>query len=315
MKNLICFLLLSALVSACNQKANQTEEHASGTYACPMKCEGATVYAEPGKCPVCGMDLRPVEGGQPATAYQMQITTQPEIPDAGKPVKLIMRPRVIGNDSMDVPLDVVHEEKIHVIIVSQDLGYYAHIHPQYQPDGTYAVDHTFEHGGVYVIFADYQPSGSGNEVERQSLAVNGVSKPKQDFKTQELTSSVDGYAITLHPTQGKLITNNLLHLNAEVSLNGQPVTQFENVMGAKGHLVIISADGQNYIHVHPVETNGVPDLHVQFDQPGLYRAFYQFQTEGVLHTAAFTLQVDEGKAGDLPQDHGHDHNHGTDHQH
>ena len=33
---------------------------AAGVYQCPMKCEGEKTYAEPGKCPVCGMDLEKV---------------------------------------------------------------------------------------------------------------------------------------------------------------------------------------------------------------------------------------------------------------
>ncbi|AQX05753.1 copper-transporting ATPase [Elizabethkingia meningoseptica] len=33
----------------------------SGQYICPMKCEGEKIYNEPGKCPVCGMFLAPVE--------------------------------------------------------------------------------------------------------------------------------------------------------------------------------------------------------------------------------------------------------------
>ncbi|MCS7372701.1 heavy-metal-associated domain-containing protein, partial [Elizabethkingia anophelis] len=33
----------------------------SGQYICPMKCEGDKIYNEPGRCPVCGMFLAPIE--------------------------------------------------------------------------------------------------------------------------------------------------------------------------------------------------------------------------------------------------------------
>ena len=33
----------------------------SGQYICPMKCEGEKIYNEPGRCPVCGMFLAPIE--------------------------------------------------------------------------------------------------------------------------------------------------------------------------------------------------------------------------------------------------------------
>ena len=32
-------------------------DQAHAHYACPMDCEHGKVYEEPGKCPVCGMDL------------------------------------------------------------------------------------------------------------------------------------------------------------------------------------------------------------------------------------------------------------------
>ena len=66
----------------------------------------------------------------------------------------------------------------------------------------------------------------------------------------------------------------------------------ENIMGAKAHLVILSADTKQYIHVHPEETtNPIQSFHGYFEQSGLYRGFLQFQTDGKVHTVAFTLYV------------------------
>ncbi|MEH7890709.1 heavy metal-binding domain-containing protein, partial [Elizabethkingia meningoseptica] len=53
--------------SCCSTNQQQHKTHASdktspsGQYICPMKCEGEKIYNEPGKCPVCGMFLAPVE--------------------------------------------------------------------------------------------------------------------------------------------------------------------------------------------------------------------------------------------------------------
>jgi Cu2+-exporting ATPase len=35
-----------------------------GKYQCYMKCEGDKIYQAPGKCPVCNMQLVPVDGKQ-----------------------------------------------------------------------------------------------------------------------------------------------------------------------------------------------------------------------------------------------------------
>ena len=319
MKSIIMALAicLTGLV-ACHQKKEVViKEGESVTYACPMKCEGETVYAVAGKCPVCGMDLEPITGGAMANQYEMKLVTVPEAPEANKPTTLSFVPKIKGKDTIQVALDEVHENKIHVIIVSSDLSWYDHIHPVYQADGTYTIVENFPAGGEYIVFADYNPTGAGNQVERQTIVVNGVAKPKEAFVKETLTTKTDGYTVTLKPVGGKLLTNNMNHLGVEVTDNGKPVTNFENIMGAKGHLVIISGDGQKYLHVHPDEVDGKLDMHTQFEQPGIYRAFFQFQTNGKLHTSYFTLDVREGKPGELetPEGHDHEHSEGDGHDH
>ncbi len=42
---------------------HKQETEATTIYQCPMKCEGDKTYSEPGKCPVCGMYLAPVNEG------------------------------------------------------------------------------------------------------------------------------------------------------------------------------------------------------------------------------------------------------------
>ncbi len=297
-------------ISACQQKkeVSVTVDGETSTYACPMKCEGEKTYPVAGKCPVCGMNLEPVTGAAASIVYQMQMTNTPQSAAAGTPVKLSFTPRIKGNETTQVPLDEVHEKKLHVIVVSKDLGWYDHIHPEYQSDGSYSLEETFPAGGEYVIFADYQPTGAGNQVERMTINVSGTPKKSETFTTQSLTTQTDGYKVELKPTTDKFLTNNMNHLGVEVTEKGKPVTNFETVMGAKGHLVVISGDGEKYLHVHPDEVEGKLDLHAQFEQPGIYRAFFQFQTNGKLHTSYFTLDVKEGKAGQLgtPDSH-HDH--------
>jgi hypothetical protein len=73
-KNLILFsvwLFVSAIVISCggnkqeSQQPTETPAQQAAVYQCPMKCEGDKTYTEPGKCPKCGMDLKPVEQAAP----------------------------------------------------------------------------------------------------------------------------------------------------------------------------------------------------------------------------------------------------------
>ncbi len=42
------------------KKAGKEQAELTG-YICPMQCEGEKTYEETGKCPECGMDLKPVD--------------------------------------------------------------------------------------------------------------------------------------------------------------------------------------------------------------------------------------------------------------
>ncbi len=62
MKNIkIIFVLLVSLmaVASCNESKKNTEETVQ--YQCPMKCEGEKTYHKEGSCPVCNMDIKPIE--------------------------------------------------------------------------------------------------------------------------------------------------------------------------------------------------------------------------------------------------------------
>ena len=71
--------------------------------------------------------------------------------EAGKPANLSF---YITKNGENAPLDVVHEMKIHLLIVNEELTWFDHIHPGEQPDGTYVVTETFPGGGTYLLFTD-----------------------------------------------------------------------------------------------------------------------------------------------------------------
>ena len=60
-------VLFSGFIVSCSSKKQEEKNPVSAPaeqaslYQCPMQCEGDKTYDKPGKCPVCGMDLQPVE--------------------------------------------------------------------------------------------------------------------------------------------------------------------------------------------------------------------------------------------------------------
>lgn len=273
-------------------------------YQCPMDCEKGKLYDQPGSCPVCKMDLKAVAAPDAAApqTFKMAMTADPAAPAAGKPVKLAFTPGIVEKPGEAVPLDVVHEKKMHLIMVSSDLAWFDHQHPEYNGAGM-DLTYTFPKGGNYLLYADYKPAGAGHQVEKLPVTVSGATAKPVTFSAAKTTTNVDGYEVSLAPAGGKWLTNTPLHITGTVKKGGKPldVNAFENYLGAKAHVVMVGLEEKGYEHVHPNVEGGSFDLHTQFAKPGIYRVWLQFQTEGKVHTADFVLKVEEGKSGEAPQ--------------
>lgn len=305
-KLIFSITLLAALFFAdCKHESKNTLPAATADtknvkYQCPMDCEKGKLYDQPGSCPVCKMDLKPVAAPDAAApqTFKMSFTANPAAPAAGKPVKLTFTPGIVEKPGEAVPLDVVHEKKLHLILVSSDLSWFDHQHPEYNGTGL-DLDFTFPKGGDYILYADYKPAGAGHQVEKIPLAVSGTPAKTVNYTAAKTAVSVDGYEVSIVPAGGKWLPNQPMHITGTVKKGGKllDVNAFENYLGAKAHVVVVGLDDKSYEHVHPNIQEGSFDLHTQFSKPGIYRMWLQFQTDGKVHTADFVLKVEEDKAG------------------
>ncbi|MCS3554075.1 MULTISPECIES: heavy metal-binding domain-containing protein [unclassified Sphingobacterium] len=121
-------------------------------YTCPMPPEVNGTQGN--SCSTCGMDLRSVQQENP-DQYQVQLTTLPQIIEAGHPVRLLF---AIKKNQKQVALDISDEMNIHIMVISEDLNWFRHIHPVLQQDGSYAVTQTFHNGGKYHLFTYFKTS-------------------------------------------------------------------------------------------------------------------------------------------------------------
>lgn len=316
------FAIAALTVSCSNNSSNKNDvtekegAHAH-SYRCPMNCEKGKTYDKEGRCPVCGMNLEHYDGTDSDHTYKMMYASSPAQFEAGKSASLSFTPKIVGNESEAVPLDVQHDKKIHLIVVSNDLGYFEHIHPEYQTDGSYKIsvlekgkaytigpgnnETRFDFGGNYTMFADYLPSGGSHQVEKVEFSVAGTPKAASVFKAEKLSGKSDNFSVILNPTGGKTITGALMHIGGILMKDGIEVdiNTLENYLGAKAHMVVISMDDKEYLHVHPDVNGGKFDLHTTFKKAGIYRAWIQFQSSGKVHTIDFVLNVKEGTKEDI----------------
>ena len=227
----------------------------------------------------------------------MDFKTNPSSVAANQEVALAMTPKIKGKDADQVPLQEEHTKKIHLIVVSDDLSYFDHIHPEYGADGSYTVKTKFPAAGKYTLFADYKPTGGNHTVDKLSVAVTGSKPAAKKYDMDKLTAtSSDGFTVTLLPEGGKLETNVQVHLSAGLTQNGKAVdpSTLEDYLGAKAHMVVVSLNDKEYLHVHPGVENGKFDLHTTFEKPGIYRGWIQFQSKGKVHTTDFVMNVKQG---------------------
>ena len=76
--------------------------------------------------------------------------------------------------------------------------------------------------------------------------------------------------------------------------HGQPVNDLEPYLGAMGHLVILSADGKQFVHAHPdaaAEKSNKVKFGAHFPNAGIYKGWGEFQRAGTVHTIPFVIEV------------------------
>ncbi|HEX6914866.1 MAG TPA: hypothetical protein VF145_06475 [Chitinophagaceae bacterium] len=250
--------------------------------------------------------------------YFMELATNPATIEPGKEVTLSLTPKNRSAASEQVALETENEKKIHLIVVSDDLSWFEHLHPEYQPDGSYLVKAKFPAAGRYKAFADYKPSGGSQQVDKLEIEVAGTPKAPVRFSGDKLSGKSGNYSFTIEPTGGKLITGVLLHLSGIVKKDGKEIdaNTLDNYLGSKAHFVLISLNEKEYLHVHPTVSGGQFDLHTTFEKPGIYRGWVQFNAEGQLHTIDFTMNVAQGSDEDIRKaNQSHTEKHTGSHQH
>ncbi|HAT9777354.1 TPA: hypothetical protein JBD69_15270 [Legionella pneumophila subsp. pneumophila] len=199
-----------------------------------------------------------------------------------------------------------HTQKIHLLIIDDNLMDYSHVHPvETTTPGLYQFEwQPTLKSASYRAWADLLPvntktqeyiiadfpspenmGGLGNHIDRQSL----------------FESTVDGYQFKLsfdktplqvgQPAMGKIDI---------VDAKGNPVHTLEPIMGAYAHIVGFNEDFKTVIHVHPMgkeptsdTERGGPELqfHVEPNKAGFIKLFTQVQIHGKTLFVPFGIPV------------------------
>lgn len=311
------------------EQGSHVHDASHAHYTCPMHPE--VMSEKPGECPKCGMDLEKVDeaakhaGLHDATKFKMAFQTLPSTVAANQPVVLKFTPQSVNNSTLK-DLQIVHEKPLHLLMVSNDLSWFAHEHPEVKSDGSYELAFKFPKSDKYFLFADITPDGaSHSQVFKLEKAV-GTATSGAPSLTVSNSFSADGYEYKLRSEPTELTVGKSATVVVMVSKGGKPVTNLKNYLGALGHMVIISDDREEFLHAHPEEhahtdaeikdashTHGVKGTmthvakgamaqgantngpHVSFmtlfPKAGKYKIWVQFNVDGNVRTAQFVVSV------------------------
>lgn len=191
--------------------------------------------------------------------------------------------------------DISHEKLLHLIVVSKDLSYFTHIHPEYKGGGLFEIVNDFPAGGEYRFIADFKPSDGGSMTKLAWIEVEGEPAPfvpagmeptaKDAADGKEVSMSVEG----LGANQDAVLT-----FTISDEETGEPITDLDPYLGAIGHVVVLSEDGERYLHVHAEENQGTgptAKFETSFPRSGAYKLWAQFQQDGQVFTVSYVIDV------------------------
>lgn len=208
-------------------------------------------------------------------------------------------------------LERVHEKEMHVLVISEDLATFDHIHPEAVTWNFYSGTYKFPHAGTYWIFVDHTPPGQAQTISRFRVNVAGSTYRPTDLRESTLRDVTrDGVRATLTVNQpmeaGRDLSFRFALSDAQTGAN---INDLQPYLGAWGHVLFVRKAGDQVIHAHPKEENPAPQspwVHSHalpgpspaaietisgFKAPGLYKVWLQVQRNGSVLTFPFVLSV------------------------
>lgn len=289
--------ILAALDALSSRHSHQVRGDTDGSFYCPMEPDVRSNRR--GKCPRCGMTL--VEGVPDILEYPVDLSIDPLVPHPNELTRLtfgLVDPRT---DRPVRNLEIVHEKLYHVFVVSQDLSFFLHTHPERQGDEDFHLDVRLPKPGMYRVLSDFYPSGATPQLITNTLFVSGTAAAVDSTPIQADLSAktTENARVELSLSPSHVVARTDVSMTFRVT----PDEGVETYLGAWGHMLAASADLVDMTHNHPIAatdsargTEKDIQFVMAFPRAGVYRVWVQFQRLGAVNTVAFNIPVE-----DVPQ--------------
>ncbi|MUL37147.1 hypothetical protein [Gloeocapsopsis dulcis] len=194
--------------------------------------------------------------------------------------------------------ETFQDMQMHLILVSDDLQVFSHLHPTYQENGRFTVETRFPQSGGYTLFSDYKPAGQAEQVSVMKVQVPGnrpLTPPANLSRTKTVANTKVDFNVSQETIKaGEEVT---LTFDLQDAATNQPVTNLQPYLGEGGHLVILqqssSLTKEDYVHAHAMDgtSPGQVQFITRFPRAGMYKLWGQFNRNGEVITSDFWVEV------------------------
>ena len=139
------------------------------------------------------------------------------------------------------------------------------------------------------------PEGASQQLASHELVVTGAESNEEIDADKVLKKKVADLEIELILPEAK-VNEHLKLIFALSDGDGNPINELEPYLGSAGHVVIVSEDMNEFLHVHPSDenTNGQEVVFLtSFPRTGRYKIWGRFKYKGELYTVPFVINVKE----------------------
>ena len=251
-------------------------------------------------------------------SYTLNLQSGPTFPARQvTPLTFDIRTR---NNNILKDFDIVHEKRMHLIIVRKDRSNFQHTHPVFDENsGVFELSpFIFPTEGEYRIFADFTPSSAQKGTDGtklpvtiyQDVRVGAMDRYKPQLLGKDRLKSISngfetGFFISADDDSSDTVGDTFYSGQSSVIViyidkNGQPYNNLQTYLGALGHMVVLGPKLE-FIHAHPVNQDinnqqGLIGFEINFPDPGQYKVYLQTKANNRVSTFDYNLTVLAGSA-------------------
>ena len=190
-----------------------------------------------------------------------RLPTIPPVVKAGQKATLRFRSSIPAPASRSRSSKSVHERQYHLFVISQDMEYFQHIHPEraarrHVDDRRDAAEGGLLQGAVGLSperrrVAVHRAAAGDGGLRRRSCRRQRASRAGHGARRRPSTTSPR--RVSLDPPT--FVAGLYGHLNFHLTdtATGRPITDLQTYLGAFGHTLIMSEDMVDYVHSHPLD--------------------------------------------------------------